>query len=296
MKSRFIFALALSVFSLCSAWAEGFYTTKKSYPIDGHPESVVYFNGAIYFSCVGKELKPMERDGDGYIGILEADGTIHKFGNELELDAPKGMVIEGKYLYVTDIDKVKAFDLTTGSQMIEADLSPERVAFLNDLVITPSCVIVSATDKNVLYKVEPLTSTYAPLVTSIPLVGPNGMVWDPVNKKVIVCEYATSDKGKHIGRILTVDPSTGETEVIFDRIIGQFDGLALKDGKLYISDWSQGKKPEAILEIDVKTGARKPFAAMAIEGPADMIIEQGALIVPGMIDKHIHVIPLPEKK
>ena len=82
------------------------------------PESFILDpeDGAYYVSNINGT--PTDKDGNGYISRIGSNGkiVIQKFigGQKTPLlDAPKGLVVSGKYLVVTDIDSVKAFNKKT---------------------------------------------------------------------------------------------------------------------------------------------------------------------------------------
>ncbi len=270
--------------------------TKQSFDVEGHPESVVVdSNGDIYYTSIGEELNPTAKDGDGAI-------YVRPFGTHLsrkvagELNAPKGMLLIDGYLYFTDVNMMMKMDPKNGQIMGYIDFSPYRVNFLNDLVkINYGRMVVSATDTNQLFILDPVTNTYAELVTKEPLNAPNGLAWDPNTKTLYVCEYSTDDKGKPNGRILTVNILTGEVSEV-SSAKGQFDGIAIHNGNLYVSDWAKSGKPGAIQRCTLKAANRSyDTAAQAVDGPADFTIFNNMIVIPGMKEKKIHIQPIPKK-
>ena len=167
--------------------------------------------------------------------------------------------------------------------------------FLNDLAFINGRLMVSSTDTDQIFYVDTESKSYGELVTKQPIHKPNGLAWDPERKVIYVCEYATDEKGKPSGRLLSVNPISREvTELSRER--GQYDGLAYRDGALYYSDWSQDKKPEAIRRLDLKTGRSAPAATGPIEGTADFILYGPMIVAPGMTEKKIHIMPIGGKK
>ena len=77
---------------------------------------------------------------------------------------------------------------------------------------------------------------------------------------------------------------------------GQYDGLVYRDNALYYSDWSKDKKPEAVRRLDLKTGRSAPVATGPVEGAADFILYDSMMVVPGMTEKKIHIMPIGGKK
>ena len=270
---------------------------KATISIDGHPESVAADDeGNIYFTSIGSKLTPTEEDKDGYLGVIPYGSTEPKKITDVDtLNAPKGLLYKDGFLYCTDISMVYKIDAKTGAIEGYVDLSPSRMKFLNDLAFINGRLMVSSTDTDQIFYVDTESKSYGELVTKQPIHKPNGLAWDPERKVIYVCEYATDEKGKPSGRLLSVNPISREvTELSRER--GQYDGLAYRDGALYYSDWSQDKKPEAIRRLDLKTGRSAPAATGPIEGTADFILYGPMIVAPGMTEKKIHIMPIGGKK
>jgi sugar lactone lactonase YvrE len=122
------------------------------------PESVAYDPQAqvLYVSQCGSELKPTQKDGKGKISkvslrgkvledqFLPPPGTVpHK---------PKGIWVKGNRLWVTDIDVVWLFDLTT-RQGRQVELP--GIQFANDPALLGNALYVSDNRGDQLYRVEP---------------------------------------------------------------------------------------------------------------------------------------------
>ena len=104
-------------------------------PVLKTPESVLYYpkTGKIYVSNING--KPSAKDGNGFISLLDPDGKIVKLQWATGLNAPKGMAIKGKHLYVSDIDRLAEIDLKTG-KIIRFIVFP-GAKFLNDVAVGP---------------------------------------------------------------------------------------------------------------------------------------------------------------
>src|SRR3546814_9666938 len=79
-----------------------------------HPESVTYDGKFYYISNIGTEPNPTVEDGDGFISKVSDEGLIIDrlyLPRRGKLNAPKGMCVIGKILFVTDINKVYGFTL-----------------------------------------------------------------------------------------------------------------------------------------------------------------------------------------
>ena len=93
-------------------------------------ESVLYdeTRQVLFVSCING--MPSEKDGKGYISMLDPDGNIRSLEWVTGLDAPKGMGIVGNRLYVTDIDQLVVIDIEKAE--IEERIQVEVASFLND--------------------------------------------------------------------------------------------------------------------------------------------------------------------
>jgi hypothetical protein len=96
------------------------------------PESVlpVPEKGILYVSNIGS-TNPTAKENMGFITVLNADGSIKKLHWVTGLNAPKGMAIIGKKLYVTEVDKVTEIDILTGK--IVKSIVIDSAVFLNDI-------------------------------------------------------------------------------------------------------------------------------------------------------------------
>jgi hypothetical protein len=106
------------------------------------PESAYYdaASGAIFVSNINGQI--LERDGNGYITRLAADGKVVNSRWATGLNAPKGMRSLGGTLWVTDIDEVVAIDIASGT--ITAKIKVDGAAFLNDLATAPDGTIYAS--------------------------------------------------------------------------------------------------------------------------------------------------------
>ncbi len=75
------------------------------------PESVLYDHdlGVIFVSNVNNE--PWGKDGNGFISLLNTDGTIKELEWVKDMSGPKGMGVFNGKLYVTDTDELIEIDI-----------------------------------------------------------------------------------------------------------------------------------------------------------------------------------------
>ena len=170
----------------------------KSMKVEGFssPESVTTDGTYFYVSNVGKELKPMDKDGDGYISRLSAKGKVLDAQFISGLNAPKGMTVNEGILYVADIDKVKGFSVSNGKQVFDLDFSAQGTSFLNDMtVVDENTLLVSSTDLGAVYEIslKPVPSLRK-IDSNVNLVAANGIYFERQSGTLYVATYGSNNQ------------------------------------------------------------------------------------------------------
>ncbi len=249
-----------------------------------HPESVTSDGTFFYISNLGKVMDPFTKDGDGFIMKLDTGGNVVADRFIDKLDAPKGLLILGGKLYVSDVDKVKAFDLKTGAAAGEFDLTGRGTHFLNDLVKKSDTeLFVSATDINKIYDLNIAEMSAEEVVVSPTPQGPNGLWYDALRKKLYVVGYV--DKAQ--GQIGVIDLEKGGYEMISD-FMGSLDGVAIVEEQLITSDWNR----RALVVLDMKTKQIGSFSnPKGVKGPADFYFDKktGEFWLPAMEESAVYI-------
>jgi len=103
------------------------------------PESVLYDakNKVLYTANI--DGQPNEKDGKGSIGKVGLDGKIIAAEWVRGLNAPKGMGLYKKTLYVADVDQVVAINIKDGT--IEKTYPVSGAVFLNDVTVDRKGVV-----------------------------------------------------------------------------------------------------------------------------------------------------------
>lgn len=256
-----------------------------------HVESVVSDGKYIYAADIGKELNPTAKDGDGRICKLDQGGKVvdSAFTKET-LNAPKGITMANGILFVADIDRLLALDLTTGKKRYVITFT-NGVSFLNDItVLDEHTVFISATDKSMIFKVDLVSKSYTELKTDKVIAGVNGLFYDKSSNRLYVNGFGSDNKPNGIvGYINLVNNEftrLGNTE-------GYYDGIWLKGSTLYVSNWVAFEKKGVIQAIDIASGNVSELKLNEpIAGPADFTMTETALIVPEMMTGEIRFINL----
>ena len=91
-----------------------------------NPESAYYYSGNHYIYVSNVAGKPTDKDGKGWIDVYDYKGKLKKAKWAKGLNAPKGMRVEGKTLWVSDIDAVVGLDRKTGKLKKRISISHKR--------------------------------------------------------------------------------------------------------------------------------------------------------------------------
>lgn len=272
MKTLLISAMSL-LFVACSQQPE----TLKAVSGLKTPESAVQaVDGKIYVS----EVNGFGKDGDGQISVIENNkASIFVDG----LDDPKGLVIIGDALYVADKTQIIKVDLNTKEQsvFVAAEAFTQSPQFLNDLEADPqgnlyvsdSGDILETGKGGVIYKVSPqgVVTKLADGESSELVLAPNGLLADDTGRYLMVVDFTS-------GVLYNLDTQTGEITDDAEGF-GGGDGLVHhSSGKVFVSDWKNGK---------VFTLSRKGEVTLLKEGyqaAADIAItkDEHYLMVPDM--------------
>ncbi len=149
--------IALLTFSLgCAHKAEIVHHTQPVEWVlsDGvcEPETVIH--DAVVDILIVSNICGFKKNGEGYLSIVTRDGAMKTARWIDGLDAPAGMAILGRTLYVTDLDKVQIINLDRGE--ITKTLGPfaDAKAF-NDLAVAPDgTVFVSDSARHKVIKIQ----------------------------------------------------------------------------------------------------------------------------------------------
>ena len=248
-----------------------------------NPESVVYDANHDVLIVSNVNGKPLDKDGNGFLSLVNMDGTIRKLEWATGLNGPKGLAIVGHLVYVADIDTVVAVDTNTGQ--ISSRHVAEGAKFLNDAAKdAQGNVYISDMATNVIWRVDCCTLTK--WLESPGLENPNGLhvkgdrmyegAWG-----VMAADMSTKVPGR-VKVISMKDKSIHDFGG--NKPVGNMDGIELlPDGKVLATDWVAGGVMTVSAKGDVKQLVDLP------QGSADLTIipKKKMIIVPMMMDNKL---------
>lgn len=262
------------------------------------PESVIIYKDKLLISNVGKELNPTNFDWDGFVSMYTLDGNLieERFlptGDQV-LNAPKGMAILGGILYVTDIDPIVGFSLSTRKQVFNLKIDDDTY-FMNDLLATPQkTLLASSTNRNKIYEIDLSTQSY--LTRAIQVRGANGIALDTLTQTIYVVGFGSD--GQANGELGSLFITNKNPYKVISPIKGYLDGAQWYKGKLYFSDWVKFEKAGVPMVYDpVTQKTSKVDLGEKFSGSADFVIKDDVIYIPEMMGNRLSIkkIPIKEK-
>lgn len=253
------------------------------------PESIYGNKHGIFVSNVGKELLPLEKDNDGFISKLDSNGNVIEKKFISNLNAPKGMNSIDDILYVADIDTIKGFDLNNKKEVF--NLPIKNAVFLNAIeILDNNTLLVSDTGTGIIHVIDINNNKYDTFVKlDSKFGGPNGLLLDKNNNRLIVVGYDPAGKSK--GSVVAIDLNN-KKQLAITKPLGALDGIVFaKNGDMLVSDWGEDLKG-VIYRID-KNGNVKTIKMDFMQGPADMFSDGKNLWIPKMAESKILKVNLP---
>lgn len=252
-----------------------------------HPESVAKdADGETFYAAnIGEKMAPSEKDGDGSIARLSADGSVETANylpapsGDATLHAPKGTVVLNGALYTADIDRVVGFNLDDRTKIAEVSLEDKGVSFLNDItVMDAQTLLASGSNQGKIYRIDLESGTATVLDVEIP--GVNGLTYS-ASEGVL---YAVNFGGDQGGQLWTIELNEeGTVSETTSRTLvegGRFDGIVLRPNeRILISDWGVegASNPTAALHRvdEAGTGDVTTIKLPEWQGPADFTCAEG---------------------
>jgi hypothetical protein len=234
----------------------------------------------------GTELKPAEKDGQGFISKLAPDGRILEARVFPDvMNKPKGIWVERGRLWVTDIDGVWIYDTASKKGR---KLPIPGIQFANDPAVIGNTLFVSDNRSDQLFQVEPadfLDAAVQPRITVAVAkkdINPNGL-WPSRAGSLLMVGFRAADQPRGI-HVLTPNGETRELSAP----LGQLDGVyELRDGTgLLLTDWKSGT-----LSRWTPQGGLQPLAR-DFKGPADFCVLGATVYVPDLVKSELRIVRL----
>lgn len=164
------------------------------------------------------------KDGAGFISRVSLDGKMLEREWVRGLDAPKGAIVKGGRLFVSDIDRLVEIDTASGK--VVARYAVPDAKFLNDVAVAPDGTVLVADSGT--GRILQLKDGAVSLWSADPeLRSVNGLL--PERGRLLVTTME--------GKLLAFDYATRKATVLA-RDLGQADGVAPAEGDSYfVSEW-----------------------------------------------------------
>lgn len=186
------------------------------------PESVLFDGERKVLYVTNIDGEPWGADKKGSIGKVGLDGKVLVVDWVEGLQAPKGMALQGKQLFVCDLTEIVVVDVDAGK--VTSRIPVAGAKGLNDVTIDPQGVLyVSDSQDKKLYRIEKGQAT----VILEKMKGPNGVLYRDGSL------YVGDGQGLYrMGK-------DNALSVITDGISGGIDGLEhVSGGDFIVSSWS----------------------------------------------------------
>ena len=247
------------------------------------PESVVQdpATGSIYVTNIAGAI--MQKDGNGFISRLRTDGTIIEREWVKGLNAPTGMALRDRTLYVADVDELIEINVASGE--IVNRYAAKGAIFLNDVAVgEDGTVYASDTPMNTIWRLK--DGTFEPWLANDALNGPNGLL--PQGDTLIVASFGKvpgDGQKQELGSLLVVNlEDQAVSKLGGGDPIGNLDGLQLLQPGVYlVTDWAAG----VLYRVDAKGKAERLIKLS--KGSADLISlpDKKTVLIPIMLNNSL---------
>jgi len=131
MKPKHLLTILFFILASFQASSQKLVEAWRTGPQMKTPESALYDPSSRIIYVANINGNPTDKDGNGFISLLNTDGTIKQMEWVTGLNAPKGMAIFDGKLYVSDIDQLVEIDIAN-AKIVKRYPAPNAI-FLNDV-------------------------------------------------------------------------------------------------------------------------------------------------------------------
>lgn len=252
-------------------WAEGNSQNVKTEPdkeLQGfhHPESVIFDEQQQVFyvsNMAGKEGQ------DGFISKVSAKGEMLDTVWVKGLENPKGLLLQGEKLFVTDVTLLVEINRTSGDIISKTEV--KNASSLNDIASDDAGnIYISDLGGNRIFKRE-ISGNISEWLNTSKLQRPNGLVVSEDN--IFVASWGKEKPG----HFLKIDRKTKMIEKISPKGIGNLDGVQkITHDSFYISDWATG----TIYRINTNGSMEKVVESGKSSGDILFLKDSSELVLP----------------
>jgi glucose/arabinose dehydrogenase len=248
-----------------------------------NPESVtIGLDGRVYVTVVGE----FDKDGDGAVMVLDGNKAV-PFATGL--DDPKGIVAFRQFLFVTDKKRVVRIDPKGKvSAIAAAEAFPVPPVFLKDIAVDEFGALYVSDSGDLMgtggaiFRIDQKgkVSLVADAKKNPAIKTPNGLLHDSLMHLLFV-DFTT-------GELHRMKIADGSSEKLADGFGGS-DGLVFDPfGRLYVSDWKNGK-----VFVIPRPGDKPVLMAEGFQAAADLCydIPRNRLLVADMKAGTITALP-----
>lgn len=167
---------------------------------------------------------PWEKDGNGFLSKLDANGNVVELKWIEGLDAPKGLAIFEGSLFVNDIDQLIEIDIEKGKIKGRTKIGGDPD--LNGLTVDDSGVLYASGSKS--FKIYRIEKGLVEVVVEGDLGRPNGVYSE--KDRLLMLTNQTH-------QLMAIDKATKEITMLADSL-GHADGIVqVGSGSYIVSDW-----------------------------------------------------------
>jgi hypothetical protein len=281
MRPVVVLAATITILSIAAASA----APRFLWEVKGlaQPESVVEdpTTGVIYVSNINGAV--MQKDGNGFISRLTANGKMLERQWVKGLNAPTGLALHDRTLYAADVDQLIEINAASGGIVERYDA--KGAIFLNDVAVDADGVVyASDTPTNTIWRLK--DGSFEPWLANDALNGPNGLLVQ--GDKLIVASLGkipSQGQKQEFGGLLSVSLEDQKVSKFGKGdLIGNLDGLeALQPAGYLVTDWAQG----ALYRVDAKGKADRLIDLN--QGSADLtyLPDKKTVLIPMMLDNSL---------
>jgi DNA-binding beta-propeller fold protein YncE len=279
-----LITLISSLFFINSAFAESD-TLEFNWELDGfsNPESVIYDPKLNHLYVSNVNGGPNDKDRNGFISIVSMDGRIINEKWMIGFNAPKGLAIYGRTLYVADIDELVAINIDNGRILNRHKVDDAK--FLNDVTAADNGDIYVS--DMVLNRIHILSGDdFSIWIESDDLDNPNGLHF--TEDDIIVGAWGKMTDGfatEVAGHLKRVSLKSKKITSIGDGSpIGNIDAVEGNDEiGFYVTDWLNG----GLFHVDVKGIVTKLLELNQGSADIEFLQEKKLLFLPMMKDNKL---------